>query len=103
VDVMSRMRVQTVMLGLALVGCAARNHYPGAAPEHVIACRDYAADFGSARVNGEFNACMEEAGYTAAPREPDAPTAPAKPPCVGSDCKRPKKAAAPELPPEGRP
>lgn len=45
-------------------GCADRGYFPGAKSADVIACRDYASRFGAAFVNGQFNDCMQEAGYS---------------------------------------
>lgn len=75
----------SLLVAICVIGCAARNSYPGADPAHIIACRNYSAGFGAARVNGEFNACMEEAGYKPAPRkQEDRPKS--RPPCIGRDC-----------------
>lgn len=51
------------LLMFLLLGCAARGYFPGAKSADIIACRQYASQFGAVWVNAEFNACMEEAGY----------------------------------------
>lgn len=58
-------RFAVVVLVGFLTGCAARNYYPGARPADIIACRNFAYQFGPVYDNQEFNNCMNEAGYRA--------------------------------------
>jgi uncharacterized protein YceK len=53
----------SLSFAIMLSGCATRMSFPSAKTADIIACRHYASRFGWARVNGEFNACMLEAGY----------------------------------------
>lgn len=57
-------KLKISMLLCLLLGCATRGYFPKAKSSDIIACRQYAAQFGAVWVNLEFNRCMEEAGYS---------------------------------------
>ena len=58
--------IRMAALGAILImagGCAERGYFPKAKSEDIIACRQYASQFGAVWENLQFNDCMEEAGY----------------------------------------